>query len=205
MKAKLSVGRRSNYSPELYSLRISEKTLSTQTRPLSRHQQEQFATVMSQPESVKATLEFLSNLELYEHTKPYRIIGKLPADQESLRDNLTSHRVPDQEIHNARHLQHSFSLNSPGFQFVSYSRQTQLIKDNEASFTQYLQEIASFHKAYFRTDHVFSYDLRVGIQILVTGRKVLNGVDASCRANQAKFRAHLTPQCQKPGHADPWR
>ena len=109
-------------------------------------------------EVVRANLLYLVPNPLYEHSKPYHIAGKPPADTKQ-----TNQTFAPKETHiiNARGIERSFSLEKNGFQWVDYPLKSAIETTDDCH--RYMGEMEEFLKEHLKAEHVCAYDFVVSV------------------------------------------
>ena len=112
--------------------------------------------------SVRARIEFLSRLPLYQHEKPYLLLPSpeqnLDPDQTRL-DNLEYEYHDDIEIRDMRS-RTDLSIDSCGFEFSSHTSKLNNFDDPEDIET-YRAETQQLLKKRFSADKVLTYEIRL--------------------------------------------
>lgn len=122
-------------------------------------------SVPSETILTRADLTFIKTTSKWELEKPYRIVGPLPADQEAWRTNIETEQHLDVPIFDARPKFSELSLDREGFEYVRFVPHITIQSADSA--TLYLEAIATFLKTHLGTPHVFPYDLRVSMLLIL--------------------------------------
>jgi hypothetical protein len=107
------------------------------------------------PSSVRASLKYIKDLELYQHEKPYMAdIDDIPVNQRS-NIQLESREVT---VQNARG--QNFTIEQHSFEFVSHEHE---IPSNDASLEPYIETTSLLLQDRFKADKVICYDSLVSL------------------------------------------
>lgn len=117
--------------------------------------------------SVTTNLNFLSDLEKWETTKPYEITGHLLPGQTRSNFDFTSHQVNVADVRSATGLQ--CTLESTGFSWVSHKLSEKLNSDE--SISRHIEEMEQFIRSHLQADRVMTFQYQVRIATLKKNKK----------------------------------
>jgi hypothetical protein len=123
------------------------------------------AIIHSSP-SHRVKFKYIANIPLWESEKPYVVDQAQGVSGGSL-SNLMYEDHESHSLHDLRGYEDRLDLFEDSLQFIKHP--TKLIDlPEEEMMIPYAEEINDLLKAIFKTDHVITYDLRVGDHYYVT-------------------------------------
>ena len=113
--------------------------------------------------TVSCSFLFLSDLLLYQTTKPYFYSGELKPEHECQRTNLVYTEHDGIQVRDLRGFQHKLDLGFHGFCFLSCQSKVDLSIPNETTTLAYLRETCATIKDLLEAEKVVCYDYKVCI------------------------------------------
>jgi hypothetical protein len=117
-------------------------------------------------QSTTIQLQFLKRLDIYEHQKPYWLFVAKPENVPDAKlTNVEMESVPGIPVHDVRHSEEDYRIDTHGFQFVSHDQTFHDFDDESLVQEEYVPQVEKLIKSCIpNAEKVFVFDWRVSLQ-----------------------------------------